>query len=258
MPPKKSKKNPKRSPTYSSSPASDADIPPEDPFGQGPVYFFHDPATDWMSQWYLLDFAAPLPTRNSIMKEARTTEELGSMLANQPAWESISDQTGTTERSTTQSSQPTSEQWHIFDCNEQYMMYAKAALFSDHAIAEQVLGTKDNPRKCKGLGRKASNFDADLWDQHREHVVEEGNWWKFTNGAGKDGKRVRTLLLETGERELVEASPFDRIWGIGFRAKDAGRNKNRWGLNLLGKAIASVRARIRELQAVEEKSEKGE
>jgi ribA/ribD-fused uncharacterized protein len=52
--------------------------------------------------------------------------------------------------------------------------------------------------------------------------------------------------METGDRELVEASPEDRIWGIGFTEKDAKENGERWGQNLLGKALVEVRRRIRE------------
>jgi ribA/ribD-fused uncharacterized protein len=78
--------------------------------------------------------------------------------------------------------------------------------------------------------------------------VEEANWWKFVNGTGKDEevKGLRERLLETGERELIEASPSDRIWGIGFGKNNAEANKERWGLNLLGKALMRVRERLRE------------
>ena len=54
------------------------------------------------------------------------------------------------------------------------------------------------------------------------------------------------MLLATGERELVEASPLDRIWGVGFAEKDAERNRSRWGENLLGKALVHVRGRLKQ------------
>lgn len=75
-------------------------------------------------------------------------------------------------------------------------------------------------------------------------IVEEGNYLKFT--VSEDAESLRAMLLVTGERELVEASPRDRIWGVGFAEKDAERNRVRWGQNLLGKALMSVRARLRE------------
>lgn len=74
-------------------------------------------------------------------------------------------------------------------------------------------------------------------------IVTEGNYLKFTQSEHKD--RLRELLLATGERELVEASPLDRVWGVGFREKDAGVNRHLWGQNLLGKALEDVRGRLR-------------
>lgn len=69
----------------------------------------------------------------------------------------------------------------------------------------------------------------------------EGNYLKFTQNED-----LKKMLLGTGEKEIAEASPRDRIWGIGFGAKRAGDVRERWGLNLLGKALMEVRERIRE------------
>lgn len=74
---------------------------------------------------------------------------------------------------------------------------------------------------------------------------------KFT--LSEDSENMRKWLLATGDRELVEAIPMDRIWGVGFAAKDAGANKHRWGQNLLGKALMVVRTRLREEKDKEEK-----
>ena len=78
-------------------------------------------------------------------------------------------------------------------------------------------------------------------------VVLEGNWLKFMHGEGW----LRERLLSTGDRELVEASPRDRVWGIGFAAEYAEESREMWGMNLLGKALMTVRERIRaELELV--------
>ncbi|KAI9704343.1 MAG: hypothetical protein M1836_007205 [Candelina mexicana] len=127
---------------------------------------------------------------------------------------------------------------------EQYMMHQKAILFSDTAIASQILAST-SPKEQKALGRKVANFDGNKWLEYREKIVEEGNWNKFTNSKLED-EGIKQKLLETGDRELVEASPFDRIWGVGFGAKNAEQNRDKWGNNLLGKAIMRVRERIRE------------
>ncbi|KAI9673181.1 MAG: hypothetical protein M1817_003044 [Caeruleum heppii] len=134
---------------------------------------------------------------------------------------------------------------HVFACAEQYMMYRKALLFHDAEAAEKILEAQQ-PKDMKRLGRSVRGFDKDVWGQERERIVEDGNWGKFTMEVGGTGERgLRRMLLETGDRELVEASPADRIWGVGFNAREAEANRERWGLNLLGKAIMRVRERIR-------------
>ena len=154
--------------------------------------------------------------------------------------------------------QPSDEEPKIiaFTSTEQYMMYAKAVLFHDLETAEEILATA-KPEKQKALGRQVTNFDDKIWKQHREKIVEEGNWWKFK--AGDEGceecARMRAELLATGERELVEASPPDKSWGIGFGKENAEANRGRWGLNLLGKALMRVRERLRKEEAQEKMDE---
>lgn len=80
----------------------------------------------------------------------------------------------------------------------------------------------------------------------KSSIVEEGNYHKFTKA--KESSQMAQSLLDTGDRELVEASPTDRIWGVGFGAAHAGEHRGEWGENRLGKALMSVRARLREEQ----------
>ena len=87
-----------------------------------------------------------------------------------------------------------------FLTTEQYMMYQKAVLFQDHGIANKILHESE-PRKQKALGRKVVGFNHEKWDEEKEKIVEHGNWWKFTQPKEGD---IRKLLLETGDRELVE------------------------------------------------------
>ncbi|KAF2671177.1 DUF1768-domain-containing protein [Microthyrium microscopicum] len=128
-----------------------------------------------------------------------------------------------------------------FSCAEQYMMLCKALFFEDFITAREVLET-DNPREQKGLGRQVRGFDDKKWSTIRSTVVENASVEKFTQC-----KAAGEVLLGTGEKDLVEASPFDRVWGIGFKAevaKDIDRSK--WGMNLLGKALMVARTRLRE------------
>ncbi|KAL2174699.1 uncharacterized protein P884DRAFT_208233 [Thermothelomyces heterothallicus CBS 202.75] len=144
---------------------------------------------------------------------------------------------------------------------EHYMMHQKAVLFSDLEVGAEILATLD-PREVKALGRKVSNFSDAVWNARREEIVRRGNLLKFTRpvdpedgwwmvqvdgegGEGGESVSIRELLLRTGDREIVEASPLDRIWGIGFSAAKAESMRKRWGLNLLGKALMAVREELR-------------
>ena len=82
------------------------------------------------------------------------------------------------------------------------------------------------------------NFDEETWIAHREAIVLEGSIHKFSQHPD-----LRTFLLSTGDRVLVEASPVDPIWGIGLAADDPrATDPGKWrGLNLLGFALMKTR-----------------
>jgi ribA/ribD-fused uncharacterized protein len=126
---------------------------------------------------------------------------------------------------------------NTYSCAEQYMMRGKAVLFGDHAIAAQILAAP-HPRDHKALGRKVASFDDAIWRREREAIVLAGNRAKFTQNP-----ELRALLVATRGTELVEASPRDRIWGIGLGADDPrARDRAQWrGANLLGKILTALR-----------------
>lgn len=138
------------------------------------------------------------------------------------------------------------------------MMYQKALLFSDPSVGSQIL-VAAHPKLVKSLGRKVANFDDKVWNRERERIVRDGTRFKFTRAVSEEGLKrgdaadsppvapltLRGLLLETGDREIVEASPMDRIWGVGFGPAKAEGARARWGLNLLGKALMVVREELR-------------
>lgn len=129
---------------------------------------------------------------------------------------------------------------HTFGCAEQYMMHGKALLFGDAEIAAEILAA-DHPRKHKALGRKVRGFDDAVWKREREGIVLAGNRAKFTQNAA-----LREQLLATRGTTLVEASPYDRIWGIGLRATDPrAQDPKRWrGQNLLGRILTALREEL--------------
>ena len=124
---------------------------------------------------------------------------------------------------------------------EQYMMAGKARLFGDQETLAEILATHD-PGAVKALGRKVRGFEEKAWAAARFDLVTRGNVAKF----GQDDA-LRAHLLGTGDDLLVEASPTDRIWGIGLGRDDAkAQDPRSWrGQNLLGFALVRARAILR-------------
>ena len=125
---------------------------------------------------------------------------------------------------------------------EHFMMAEKARLFGDENARAQILKA-GSPKAAKQLGRQVKNFEEAVWKESRFQFVVEGNYAKFSQNPG-----LGEFLLGTGNKVLVEASPVDRIWGIGLAAdNERAMNPEEWrGLNLLGFALMEVRKLIRE------------
>ncbi|MGV9309220.1 NADAR family protein [Nonomuraea sp. NPDC003727] len=129
------------------------------------------------------------------------------------------------------------EDSHTFASAEHYMMAHKAWLFGDDDAAAAVLSA-DHPAEAKKLGRTVRGFDEETWKAHRFDIVVRGSIAKFGGDAA-----LKEFLLGTSGRVLVEASPYDRIWGIGLTADDPrAATPSTWqGLNLLGFALMTAR-----------------
>jgi hypothetical protein len=129
---------------------------------------------------------------------------------------------------------------------EHWMMAGKARLFGD-TEAERKAVAATSPAAAKKVGRTVRGFDEETWRRHRYDIVVAGSTHKFGHHAD-----LRAYLLGTGGRVLVEASPVDRIWGIGVPADDErAQDPARWrGLNLLGFALMEARERLRAAEAV--------
>ena len=126
-------------------------------------------------------------------------------------------------------------------CCEQYMMAEKARLFGDEEMLAKILAA-DEPKEHKAFGRQVKPFDEERWNAVCREVVYRGNLAKFSQSDG-----LRSLLFATGDKILVEASPTDRIWGIGLGAEDPSAiDPSQWrGKNWLGEAIMRARATLR-------------
>ena len=121
---------------------------------------------------------------------------------------------------------------------EQYLMARKVALFGDEVTRRAILAAC-TPGECKALGRRVSPYDDARWAEERFGVALDTLRLKFGQNAW-----LRAALLGTGESELVEAAPDDRIWGVEFSEQDAPGARQACGENLLGRALMAVRAEL--------------
>jgi ribA/ribD-fused uncharacterized protein len=126
----------------------------------------------------------------------------------------------------------------VFSDTEMWMMYKKALLFKDNEKAKEILDCKNDPAKAKKKGREVKNFNNKIWDINAQQIVYEGLLLKFGQNES-----LKKHLLSTGNRLLVEASPYDKIWGIGLRANVAKTTpQKQWpGKNWLGLCLMKVR-----------------
>mgnify|MGYP000075339145 CR=1 FL=1 len=146
-----------------------------------------------------------------------------------------------------QTSSPFSN-WHFsqyilddlqFNCSEQGVMYSKAILFGDIVVAKKILKCLPNQQKLmKSLGRQVKNFDENIWKKHRIQIYKRHCHAKFSQN-----QHLKNILISTGNKILVEASPSDKIWGIGLSAHIAKSTPvEKWkGLNLLGQILTEIK-----------------
>jgi ribA/ribD-fused uncharacterized protein len=125
---------------------------------------------------------------------------------------------------------------------EHCMMAEKARLFGDAETRARILAAA-TPAEAKALGRKVRGFDEQVWERERFEIVRTASYEKFSQNADLCG-----YLLGTGQAVLVEASPVDRIWGIGLPPDDPRATRpGEWqGLNELGFALMQARHLLRD------------
>tara|TARA_Y100001972_G_scaffold128868_1_gene192296 strand:- start:2802 stop:3560 length:759 start_codon:yes stop_codon:yes gene_type:complete len=128
---------------------------------------------------------------------------------------------------------------------EHYMMAEKALLFGDNEIHQKIIES-EKAGKVKELGRQVKYFNQGVWEENRYEIVIRGNFHKFSQNPD-----LSEFLINTKDRVLVEASPVDRIWGIGLAQNDDNAEiPYFWnGLNLLGYALMETRDILNEIEA---------
>lgn len=115
---------------------------------------------------------------------------------------------------------------------EACIMYCKASIFGDRGIWDQIAQTSA-PDKIKKLGRYVKNFKEEVWVKVRQHVARAVIATKFKEPV------MLAKLMSTGQALIAEASPSDKIWGVGLGMKDTrAKDPKEWnGLNLLGESL---------------------
>ena len=124
-----------------------------------------------------------------------------------------------------------------YNCSEQYMMAEKARLFKDEASLKKIMAS-DSPKEQKACGRKISGFDKERWELIARGVVYKGCYEKFNQNLD-----LLKKLLDTAGTTLVEASPYDCIWGIGLaETNPKALDRATWrGKNWLGETLTKIR-----------------
>lgn len=127
-----------------------------------------------------------------------------------------------------------------YNCAEQYMMAMKAQLFGDQTMLDAIMKSTD-PSEQKALGKKVQGFDVRTWEAVARDVVMRANLAKFA-----DNPKLRAKLLMTEGTTLVEASPTDRIWGVGLYENDPRVHfRAQWqGRNWLGQVLTDLRGSL--------------
>ena len=132
------------------------------------------------------------------------------------------------------------DEYRTYNCCEQYMMAQKAILFGDRQALKDIM-EESAPRLQQKYGRQVKGFNQEIWDRKARIIVYNGNFLRFSQNA-----RSKEYLMNT-EGELVEASPYDDIWGIKLAEDDPrALDKSKWqGTNWLGEVLTKLREDFR-------------
>ena len=156
---------------------------------------------------------------------------------------------------------PLSQWWYspfeidgvIYNCAEQWMMAKKADIFGDTIILERIMAATgpytdrrewiEYPREQKKLGRQVKGFNSQIWNAVARPIVLQGSLAKFSQSPA-----LLAALMHSDGYTLVEASPFDVVWGIGMDDKSPEAfNPSQWqGTNWLGEVLTLTRQYLTE------------
>ena len=131
----------------------------------------------------------------------------------------------------------------VFSNSEQLFMWLKAMHFNDNETAEKILELGSDPRTAKDLGREVKNYNEEEWTPLRQGTMRIAVKAKFESDW-----KLKEQLLATGDKILVEGTPFDAIWGVKIKWDDDRilDDRNWRGQNLLGIVLMQVRQELKQ------------
>ncbi|MFC7440673.1 NADAR family protein [Laceyella putida] len=89
-----------------------------------------------------------------------------------------------------------------------------------------------SPMTAAQLGRSRKMPLRKDWESIKDDVMRKAVYTKF-----KSHPEIQSVLLDTGEEEIVELTTTDTYWGVGSQGT---------GKNMLGIILMEVRTRLRE------------
>ena len=127
-----------------------------------------------------------------------------------------------------------------FKTSEHALMALKAVEFGDTVALKRIIEAK-YPGDARRIGRHIKGYNNDTWSRVRYDRMKQCLVAKYTQN-----EYYKNELLKTGDKVLVDASPTDKIWGVGVGIGDrALYSESTWnGQNLLGRCLMEVRSEI--------------
>lgn len=129
----------------------------------------------------------------------------------------------------------------LYATSEHFFMAQKALLFKDNEMFAAIIESNE-PGEAKKYGRKVKNYHDGFWSACRLAAMNMALLHKF-----REHRSLREKLLATGNSVLVEASPYDGVWGVKMYSNDPDiGDPDKWkGQNLLGTSLMQVREVLR-------------